>query len=69
MTSAFENLCGTGKLKAEPADPKEFAGLVRSGKARLRDAENGALSLESRLVVASHPWSRAGGMARPFEGS
>jgi hypothetical protein len=53
MTSAFEKLCGAGKaLKAEPADAKEFAGLVRSGKTRLRDAENGALALESRFDLA-----------------
>jgi hypothetical protein len=42
MTSPFENLAGPGKpLKAEPADAKEFAGLVRSGKARLKDAGGG----------------------------
>jgi hypothetical protein len=53
MTSAFEKLCGAGKaLKAEPTDAKEFAGLVRSGKTRLRDAENGALALESRFDLA-----------------
>ena len=34
MTSTFEKLCGAGKpLKAEPPDAKEFAGLLRSGKA------------------------------------
>lgn len=39
MTSAFEKLCGPGKpLKAELPDAKEFAGLLRSGKARLKDA-------------------------------
>jgi hypothetical protein len=52
MICAFENLRGTGKLKAEPPDPKEFAGLVRSGKARLSDAESAALSLESRFDLA-----------------
>lgn len=53
MTSPFDNLCGPGKpLKAEPPDAKEFAGLVRSGKARLQDAGNKALALESRFDLA-----------------
>lgn len=50
MPSAFENLCGAGKpLKAEPADATEFAGLKRSGLARLKDAGTATLSLESRF--------------------
>ena len=50
MTSAFEKLCGPGKpLKAEPPDAKEFAGLRRSGKARLKDASVNGLALESRF--------------------
>jgi hypothetical protein len=50
MTSAFEKLCGAGKpLRAEPPDAKEFAGLVRSGKARLKDASSRGLALESRF--------------------
>lgn len=53
MPSALENLCGVNRpLKAEPLDPKEFAGLVRSAKARLDDAENVALALESRFDLA-----------------
>ena len=53
MTSAFDNLSGPGKpLKAEPADATEFAGLKRSGHARLRDALNKTLSLESRFDLA-----------------
>lgn len=53
MTSAFENLTGFGKpLKAEPPDAKEFAGLVRSARARLKDAANEGLSLESRFDLA-----------------
>lgn len=53
MTSPFENLTGPGKpLKAEPPDEKEFAGLKRSGNARLQDALNGSLSLESRFDLA-----------------
>lgn len=53
MTSAFENLCGTGKpLKEEPRDAREFAGLLRSGKLRLRDAKQAGLSLEGRFDLA-----------------
>ena len=50
MPSAFENLTGSGKpLKAELPDAEEFAGLKRSGLARLKDAGNTTLSLESRF--------------------
>ena len=53
MPSAFDNLCGAGKpLKAEPPDANEFAGLKRSGLARLRDAATPSLSLESRFDLA-----------------
>lgn len=50
MPSAFENLCGPGKpLRAEPPDAREFTGLLRSGLARLKDADNVGLSIESRF--------------------
>lgn len=53
MISPLENLTGPGKpLKAEPPDAKEYAGLVRSGLARLADAGNTALSLEGRFDLA-----------------
>ena len=53
MTSPLERLTGTGRpLAAEPPDAKEFAGLKRSGLARLKDAGNGANSLESRFDLA-----------------
>ncbi|SRR5690554_403574 len=53
MTSAFENLCGPSKpLRAEPPDKQEFEGLIRSGRARLRDAQNATLSIESRFDLA-----------------
>ena len=53
MTSPFENLSGPGKpLRAEPPDAREFAGLKRSGHARLKDAQNTALSLEGRFDLA-----------------
>ncbi len=53
MTSPFENLTGFNKLlKAEPPDAREYAGLIRSGMARLKDAANDALSLEGRFDLA-----------------
>ena len=53
MTSPFENLTGFGKpLKAEPPDAKEFAGLCRFGRVRLKDAEFVGLSLEGRFDLA-----------------
>jgi len=53
MTSPLENLAGPGKpLIAEPPDENEIAGLLRSGKARLADAHNATLSLESRFDLA-----------------
>ena len=53
MTSSpLDNLVRIGKLKAEPPAHAEFDGLVRSGLVRLHDAENTALSLESRFDLA-----------------
>lgn len=53
MASAFDNLCGPGKpLKAEAADAQEFAGLMRSGLARLADARTTKLAIESRFDLA-----------------
>ena len=49
MTSPLENLAASGQLHLEPIDPREYAGLVASGRARLADAENPVLSLESRF--------------------
>lgn len=49
----LQNLSGPGKpLKAEPPDAAETAGLLRTGRARLQDAANPALSLESRFDLA-----------------
>ncbi|MDD3883620.1 MAG: hypothetical protein PHW66_01680 [Gallionella sp.] len=51
--SQLENLCGPGKpLSHEPPDVNEYAGLLKSGMARLADASNLALSLESRFDLA-----------------
>lgn len=53
MSSPFDNLCGPGKpLRREPPDANEFAGLKRSGMARLKDANSKTLSLESRFDLA-----------------
>lgn len=53
MTQALENLSGPGKaLKAEAPDHNETAGLMRTGKARLADAQNVSLALESRFDLA-----------------
>lgn len=53
MTSAFDSLCGPGKaLRTEPPDKREFEGLIRSGHARLNDALNTSLSIESRFDLA-----------------
>ncbi len=53
MTSLnLENLVQTGQLKQEPFDRREFDGLVRSAKARIADARNKALSMESRFDLA-----------------
>lgn len=53
MASPLELLSGPGKpLRLEPPDAKEFAGLQRSGLARLHDAANAGLSLEGRFDLA-----------------
>jgi hypothetical protein len=39
-------------LKAEPPAIAEIEGLIRSGETRLHDAENTALSIESRFDLA-----------------
>ncbi|MET3440610.1 hypothetical protein ABIC94_001364 [Variovorax paradoxus] len=53
MPSPLENLCGPAKpLAAEPPDAREFAGLLRSGLARLADAQVMQLSVEGRFDLA-----------------
>ena len=53
MTSRLERLAVTGgSLVREPPDAGEFAGLLRSGLARLKDAENEANFLDSRFDLA-----------------
>ncbi len=63
MPGPLENLSGPGKpLKAEDPDEEEVAGLLRTGAARLHDARNVDLALESRFDLAynaSHALSLA----------
>jgi hypothetical protein len=48
----LERLRSTGLLHAEPPAADEHAGLLRSGLARLNDACNSTLALESRFDLA-----------------
>jgi hypothetical protein len=53
MTSRLERLVGPGQpLAAEPPDAREFESLKRSGLTRLADAQNTAISLDSRFDLA-----------------
>ncbi len=53
MTSdSLENLIRVGQLKKEPPRADELAGLKRSGRSRLADAERTVLSFESRFDLA-----------------
>lgn len=51
-SAALANLARIGKLKAEPPDARECAGLLRSANVRLQDARLSTLSLESRFDLA-----------------
>ena len=58
----LENLARIGNLKAEPSAQTEIDGLMRSGAARLRDAQDARLSPESRFDLAynaAHAFSLA----------
>lgn len=53
MPTPLENLSGPGKpLRPEPPDDNETHGLLRTGLARLHDAGNAQLALESRFDLA-----------------
>ena len=53
MSQPLDNLSGPGKqLTAEAPDAAEIAGLLRTGMARLQDARNTSLALESRFDLA-----------------
>jgi hypothetical protein len=49
---ALENLVKVDKLKAEPVDAKEFAGMLRAGNMKLKDAEIEGLSEDSQFSLA-----------------
>jgi len=73
MVCPMESLSGPGKsLKKEAPDASEIAGLRRSGAARLRDAQNSTLALESRFDLAynaAHALSLAALRWRGFRAS
>lgn len=48
----LDNLVKTNNLKTEPADQKEFDGMVMSAKRRLQDANVESLSDDSRFSLA-----------------
>ena len=48
----LDNLVTTGALKAEEPSATEIESLIRSGEARLTDAANESLSIESRFDLA-----------------
>lgn len=53
MTSReLEKLVEIGQLKRAVINAHEIDGLIRSGEARLTDADNASLSLESRFDLA-----------------
>ena len=51
-TKQLDNLVRIGQLKAEPPSKNEYEGLVRSGRARLKDAATPGLSAYSRFDLA-----------------
>jgi hypothetical protein len=58
----LERLAAARQLKAEPPARKEFEGLLRLGRVRLKDARNPGLSLEGRFDLgysAAHALSLA----------
>lgn len=51
-SNELENLARTGQLKRTPPDDREVEALIRSGSARLADARNRSLAIESRFDLA-----------------
>jgi hypothetical protein len=61
-TSQLDNLVGIRQLKIEERAQAELGGLMRSGNARLKDAQVQTLSLDSRFDLAynaAHAFSLA----------
>jgi hypothetical protein len=50
--TSLDNLVRGGQLKREPPAQSELDGLIRSGLARLQDAESEGLSLDGRFDLA-----------------
>ena len=58
----LDNLVRIGMLKVEPAARVELDGLMRGGAARIKDAENDRITIESRFDLAynaAHAFSLA----------
>jgi hypothetical protein len=60
----LENLVKVGSLKREKFSQAEFDGLVRSGAARIADARNHSLALESLIQTGASSLSHTGGATR-----
>jgi hypothetical protein len=59
---ALDNLVKVNQLKVEPADAKEFSGMLRSGDAKLKDSLINGLSKDSQFALAyaaAHSFSLA----------
>ena len=50
----LDNLVRIGRLKAEPGSRNEFAGMVKSARTRLADAQNESLDPDSQSYGAAH---------------
>lgn len=48
----LDNLVRIGRLKAEPGSRHEFAGMVKSARTRLADAQNKSLDPDSQFDLA-----------------
>ncbi|MAS25201.1 MAG: hypothetical protein CMI03_14445 [Oceanospirillaceae bacterium] len=58
----LDNLVKINKLKQEPADAKEFAGMVQAGDTKLKDSQIAGLSEDSQFSLAygaAHAFSLA----------
>lgn len=59
---ALDNLVKINKLKVEPPDATEFAGMLRAGTTKLNDAQISGLSEDSQFALAygaAHTFSLA----------
>ena len=52
MSAELANLQRIGKIKAEPPNARELAGLLASGERRLTDARRADLAFDSRFDLA-----------------